>query len=207
MENIGNHRDFWGSVQQQAEPGDHIFAVLEGQAQLLDDGENVDAVALHTGVHLLREPAAFPIEPGAALALGAALGGEDVGLDALLPEEIPHLVGDGLVLRPGGQGLFNIGDIPDLGDGGDHQGVLVAHALGLAGADGAHRGGTGPAGAVHGALVLADPADPVGKLQLAGGQKMINVQGQLRKLRLQKFFVQHNSSKIRSQPWVMSSQV
>ena len=141
-------------------------------------------MALDTGVHLVGEPAAFPVEPGAALTLGAALGGEHIGLDALSAEQVAHLVGDGLVLGAGGQGLVNIGDIEDLGDGGDHQGVLVAHTLGLAVADGAHGGGTGPARAVHGALVLADPPDAVSKFQLAGGQKMIDVQGQLGKLRL-----------------------
>ena len=164
-------------------------------------------MALDTGVHPVGVVAGLAVQPGAALALGAALGGEHIGLDALLAEQVPDLVGHRLVGGTGGQSLFNIGDVPDLGDGGDHQGVLVAHALGLAVADRAHGGGTGPASAVHGALVFADPADALGKFQLRGVEKVIDIQGQLRELFFQKFLVQHNSSKIRSQPSVMSSQV
>ena len=57
------------SVEKQTEPGDHVLAILEAQPQLLDQRQNVDAVALHTGVHPVGMVAGLAVEPGAALAL------------------------------------------------------------------------------------------------------------------------------------------
>ena len=59
------------SVKQQRDPGDHIGAELEFQSPAFQHGHHIDAVALHTGVHLFREPAGF-IRIGALGALGAA---------------------------------------------------------------------------------------------------------------------------------------
>ena len=49
------------SVEQQADPGNHIGTELEFQTSLLQHIHHVDAVALHAGVHLLREPAGLTV--------------------------------------------------------------------------------------------------------------------------------------------------
>ena len=47
--------------KQQGEPGDYIFAVLKFQTLLRNEPQQVDAVAFHAGVHLLREPAGLTV--------------------------------------------------------------------------------------------------------------------------------------------------
>ena len=186
--------------KKQGEPGNGIVAVLESQTQVVDHGDDIDAVAFHAGMHPVGVVAGLSVQPGAALALGAGLCGQHIGLHTLGPEQIPDLVGDPLVGRPGGQGFVDVGDVRNLGGGGDHQTPVVAPAPGLAQIHRTHSGGTGPAFVVHGAFVLADPPDPVGKLQLFGVKKLIHIQRQLQQLRFQTFLIQHNSSKIVLQP-------
>jgi Co/Zn/Cd efflux system component len=126
---------------------------------------------------------------GAALADGAGFCGENVGFDTLLLHESTHLIGNFFVLRPGGQSLLNVRNILHLGNGGDHQAIVKAAALAGTMLHRAYAGRAGPGLAVHGAFMLADPADPLVKLQLPGIDPGIAIQGQLGKLLFKKFFI------------------
>ena len=151
--------------------------------------------------------AGLAVQDGTAVADGAGFCGEDVGGDALGLQKLRHLIRDGLMTGAGGQGLVDVGDVLHLGDGGDHQAVLVAHASSPALTHGAHARRAGPGLAVHGALMLADPADPVIELQVLGVDEKIAVQRQLLQLLFQKFHIHTNSSMMASQPSTMSFQV
>lgn len=68
----------------------------------------------------------------------------------------------------GGEGFFEVCDVGDLGERGDVEGVWIGEAAGAAGFDGADGGRAGPGFVIHGAFLLADPADAVGKGESAG---------------------------------------
>ena len=55
-----SHSEFTGppsGKEQQAHPGDHVLAVLKFQAEFFQQGDHVDPLALHAGVHGPRHPA------------------------------------------------------------------------------------------------------------------------------------------------------
>ena len=43
--------------EQKAHPGDHIFPVLEFQAEFFQQRDDIDSLAFHAGVHSPRHPA------------------------------------------------------------------------------------------------------------------------------------------------------
>lgn len=165
--------------KKQGKPGDDIAAVLKFQSVFLQHRDDIDAVALYAWVHLIREAAGLSVQIGAPGAEGAGLRGEHIGGDPLLQKKVPNLVGEGLVLRSGGQGLVDVGDVRHLGHRADQQAVLIAEATLAAGLYRPHPGRAGPGLSVHGAFCLADMADPVGKLQTARRYIGIDIKGQL----------------------------
>ncbi len=112
--------------EEHGVPGDGVHILQKGQAVFFQKRHDVNAVAFHAGMHFPRHPAGEAVQIGAALADGAGLGGENVGLHAQLPHQIPDLIGELFMLEAGIQGFLNIGDIRYLHDGADHQAVFVA---------------------------------------------------------------------------------
>ena len=148
-------------------------------------------MALHAGEHPVRM-AAGPFRIRTLLADGAGLGGQGVGLRPLVPEEAVDLPGDLLMVRPGLQGPLQIRDVRHLAHGGQQQGPGVGQAPGPALLHRAHGGGTGPAGAVAGAVGLTHRPHPLGEGEGGGFKKFILDNGQLPQLLLQQDAVYHS---------------
>ena len=71
------------------------------QSVFFQGRDQIDAVALQTRMHSAGKSAGKSIVDGTPLTYGAGLRRENVGIDALLPHQIPYMIGQSFVGNPG----------------------------------------------------------------------------------------------------------